>query len=43
MYGALDSISSGPVDARVSKNSTMVFRNYFHNMFHIFNLMYTLR
>ncbi|KAL1188934.1 Alpha-N-acetylglucosaminidase [Cardamine amara subsp. amara] len=24
MYGALDSISSGPVDARVSENSTMV-------------------
>ncbi|KAF8054614.1 hypothetical protein N665_1323s0003 [Sinapis alba] len=24
MYGTLDSISSGPVDARVSKNSTMV-------------------
>lgn len=25
MYGTLDSVSSGPVDARVSKNSTMVF------------------
>lgn len=25
MYGNLDSISSGPVDARVSENSTMVF------------------
>jgi hypothetical protein len=40
MYGALDSISSGPVDARVSKNSTMVTHNYdIHNMFHIFYLM----
>lgn len=24
MYGILDSISSGPVDARMSENSTMV-------------------
>lgn len=24
MYGILDSISSGPVDARTSENSTMV-------------------
>lgn len=24
MYGTLDAISSGPVDARVSENSTMV-------------------
>ena len=27
MYGILDAVSSGPVDARVSKNSTMVCNN----------------
>lgn len=27
MYGILDAVSSGPVDARVSKNSTMVWNN----------------
>lgn len=26
MYGILDAIATGPVDARVSKNSTMVSR-----------------
>lgn len=26
MYGTLDAISSGPVDARIYKNSTMVGR-----------------
>lgn len=27
MYGILDAVSSGPVDARISKNSTMVCNN----------------
>lgn len=41
MYGTLDTISSGPIDARVSENSTMVFLRIL-SQFHIFNLMYTL-
>lgn len=29
MYGTLDAVASGPVDARLSENSTMVCSNYF--------------
>lgn len=29
MYGILDAVASGPIDARVSENSTMVSSAYF--------------
>lgn len=29
MYGLLDSVSSGPVDSRISKNSTMVRSGFY--------------
>lgn len=28
MYGTLDAVASGPVDARLSENSTMVCNNF---------------
>ena len=41
MYGVLDSVSSGPIDARTSYNSTMV-RFYFHFLC-IFSYLLTVR
>lgn len=29
MYGVLDAVASGPIDARVSENSTMVYFTQF--------------
>lgn len=35
MYGTLDSIASGPIDARISENSTMVCKVLCVNTYYV--------
>lgn len=37
MYGILDSVSSGPVDARTSKNSTMVRFSFYDSVVKLYS------